>query len=103
MRNLFKYNERSHGHTTHIRDLFSIYKNRLQIPPKRIVVDFVEVVEVVVGIKIDPLHCRYNPNTRTITVSSSGMIRNEVLLQAPEILSTLEKRLGKKNTPQSIL
>ena len=87
----------------HISNLFLVYKQRLKAPEQSVINEVVDVVKEVTGISISKSNCRYNTHTRTISLQTSGMIKNQVQFHVPEILTILEQRLGRKNTPHSIV
>lgn len=87
----------------HISNLFLVYKQRLKAPEQSVITEVVGVVKDVTGISISKSNCRYNTHTRTVSLQTSGMVKDQIRFHTPEILTVLEKRLGKQNTPHSIL
>jgi len=87
----------------HISNLFLVYKQRLKAPEQSVITEVVGVVKEVTGISISKSNCRYNTHTRTVSLQTSGMVKDQIRFHTPEILTVLEKRLGKQNTPHSIL
>ncbi len=89
--------------TRHIADLFAVYKKRLRAPERSVVLEVVVAIEEVVGVKVSDSQCRYNAHTRTVSLQVSGMIKDQVRMRAPEILTKLERKLGKRSCPQAII
>lgn len=87
----------------HITNLFEKYKKTLRAPQKSVVEAFKKATEEVVGIELDSRHLSYSPPTKTLSLTISGPIKTEVLLRKKELLTHVEKNLGKKNTPTTIL
>jgi len=86
-----------------IGDLFEKYKNKLQAPQATVVNGFIEVVEKEFDYHIQKHLCTYSPHSKTISLSISGPVKTEILLNQNLILTELSKKIGEKNTPKQIL
>ena len=86
-----------------MRDLFSKYKNTLIAPQKTVELETVRVVGELLGLKLNEDSVSYTVSTRTVYIQVSGMIKQEIKIKTPSILSELKKRLGNKNAPVAIL
>lgn len=87
----------------HLSELFEVYKKRLRAPQRSVTKEAQKVIEEVTGIKVLETQCRYDPKSRVLTLLLPGVAKQEVLLQAPKVLTVLEKRLGVHSTPHSLL
>ena len=87
----------------HITNLFEKYKKTLKAPQKTVIDAFKKAAQEVVGFEIKPQHLSYSPQTKTITLSISGLQKSEILLKKKEILTRVEKIIGKRNSPTTIL
>ena len=84
-------------------DLFAVYKKRLQAPQRSVVAEACKVINEVVQIEVSPSQCRYETKSRTLVLTTPSALKQEILLHAPEILHTLENRLGAQNTPHAMV
>lgn len=91
------------AHLVRMGTLFDRYKNRLRAPEGSVILMFKEVVHDLYNIDIPKKYLRYSPDTHTLTVLGSGVLRQELQLRQEEILSHLQGRLGDKNIPKIIL
>ena len=87
----------------HVRDLFAVYKNKLRAPEKSVVVVVIAVIDEVVGIQVPVTQCRYNIRTRTISLHTSGVVKDRIRLHTSEILTILESKLGTQSCPHIIM
>lgn len=87
----------------HITNLFEKYKKNLVAPQKTVIDAFQKATQEVVGIELKTHHLSYSPHTKTLSLSVSGTIKTEIFLRKKEVLTHIEKNLGKKNTPTTIL
>lgn len=100
---LFKpHNKRGQG-IVHVSDLFKKYTQTLHAPQGIVITAFIVAVEEVCGATLTKKHCLYNPNTRTLTVQASGMIKTEITLHKKDILRMMRDTIGEKNLPKDIL
>ncbi len=86
-----------------VSDLFSKYKQILKAPQGSFVTAFIEVVDEIFHIKLQKNQCSYSPQTKTLSLRGSGMIKSEILLQKKKILSGMVEKLGEKSSPKEIL
>lgn len=95
--------ERKKEGVVHITNLFEKYKKTLRAPQKSVIDAFKKAAEEVVGVELKTHHTSYSPHTKTLSLSVSGPVKTEILLRKKEILTHIEKNLGRKNTPTTIL
>jgi hypothetical protein len=86
-----------------VSDLFLKYKQILKAPQGSVVSAFIEVVEDMFHITLKKHQCSYSPQTKTLSLQTSGMIKSEILLQKKKILTHMAEKLGEKSTPKEIL
>ncbi len=86
-----------------VADLFLKYKQILKAPQGSVVTAFIEVVEDLFHITLEKHQCSYSPQTKTLSLRVSGMIKSEILLQKRKILLRMAEKLGEKSTPTEIL
>lgn len=91
------------GDIKKVGDLFEKYRRTLIAPERTVITTFTEVVEEVLGFHIVPENVRYNPATRTLSITGGGPVRTEIQMRKDEILAHLRGRLGDRNAPQTIL
>jgi hypothetical protein len=86
-----------------ISGLLEVYKKRLRAPQKTVIAAFCEAVLQVASITIEPRLVRYIPTTRTINISASGVLKQEIKMREQAILMQVVKDIGEKNSPQHIM
>jgi hypothetical protein len=91
------------GEVVAVKDLFSKYKNTLIAPQSTVELELIRVVGEVIGITLKESQVSYTVSTRTLSLTASGMIKQEVKLREKEVLKELARRLGSKNAPQAII
>lgn len=92
----------SRGELKKLSSLFDKYKERLIAPESTIVDAFIDVAADL-GLKLGKENVRYQPMTRTLSISSAGMLRSEIKLREQELLLHLTGRLGQRNAPKKII
>ncbi len=86
-----------------VSDLFTKYKQVLRAPQRTVVHTFCEVLTSHYGITVPYERCTYNTKTKTLTLTTSGIVKTEVIRHKKDILKILEELLGKKSAPEQIL
>ncbi|QQR64729.1 hypothetical protein IPH92_04170 [Candidatus Kaiserbacteria bacterium] len=100
---LFKpHNKRGQG-IVHVSDLFKKYTQTLRAPQGIVVTAFIVAVEEVCGATLTKNNCTYNPDTHTLSVHASGMIKTEITLHKKEILRVMRDTISEKSLPKNIL
>ena len=87
----------------HVSDLFKKYTQTLRAPQGIVVTAFIVAVEEVCGATLSKNHCTYNPDTHTLAVHASGMIKTEITLHKKDILQVMKDTIGEKSLPKDIL
>lgn len=95
--------KKERGEIKRVGDLFEKYRRTLIAPQRTVVVTFCEVVEEVMGYKLDPKRVKYTPHTKTLSIIGGGPLRSEVQMRKDELLAHMKGRLGEKNAPAAIL
>ena len=90
------------GEITKVSDLFEKYKLVLKAPQGTVVKEFVEVVQDLLGIKIDRKYIKYSVSTKTISLTAPSALKQEIALHKDEIVIHLKARLGEKSAPKII-
>ena len=85
-----------------VSDLFKKYAQTLRAPQKTVINTFIAVIKDLFQIDIKPEHCSYTVNTQTLSLSISGMLKTEILLQKQLILSRMAETLGERSVPKDI-
>ena len=85
-----------------IGSLFERYKTRIKAPQATVEKEFVQVIKDVAGFHIKFEQVVYTPNTRTISLQVSSIIKSELTLKQQVIFQELENRLGKDGCPKVI-
>lgn len=86
-----------------VSDLFDKYKKRLVAPEASVINAFVEVVEDLLDLKIDPKQLKYNTSTKVLVMNLNSQLKTEIKINQKEIISHLKGRLGEKNAPNTLL
>lgn len=95
--------KKQRGEIRRVGDLFEKYRRTLIAPQRTVIVTFCEVVEEVVGYKLDPKKVKYAPHTKTLSLIGGGPLRSELHMRREELLAHMKGRLGEKNSPAAIL
>lgn len=85
-----------------LSSLFDAYKKRFKAPQASVVQCFIEVVDEVVGIQLPTEKVTYKTYDRTIILTVSSVLKQEVLLHQEELLAHVKARLGSENSPKAI-
>ncbi|MCB9810735.1 MAG: hypothetical protein H6779_02810 [Candidatus Nomurabacteria bacterium] len=91
------------GEIVAVKDLFEKYRRTLQAPQKTVELEAVRVIGEISGLKLTEKQVKYTPASRTLAITASSLIKQELRFHCQAILEELKKRLGTKNAPQSIL
>lgn len=91
------------GEITPLKDLFKKYRNTLIAPQKTVEMEMIRVIGEVIGITLKESQVAYTVSTRTLSISASGMIKQEVKINNKLILAELKKQLGAKGCPLQII
>lgn len=91
------------GDAKKISDLFAKYKNTLVAPESSVVEAFIEVVDDMFGIEIPKKNIRYQPSTKTLSLTGNSALKSEIKIKEKEVINHLKGRLGPKNAPKAIL
>jgi protoporphyrinogen oxidase len=86
-----------------VSNLFDKYKKTLRAPQKTVINTFIEVVQELYGMTVRPDQCAYSPQSQTLTLRASGMLKTEVRLGKKHIINYMREKLGEKNAPKEIL
>ena len=90
------------GEITKVSDLFEKYKTILKAPQGTVVKEFVEVVQDLLGFKIDRKYIKYSVTSKTISLTAPSALKQEISLHKNEIMLHLKARLGEKSAPKII-
>ncbi len=88
------------GEITKVSDLFEKYKTILKAPQGTVVKEFVEVVQDLLGIKIDRKFIKFSVTTKTLSLTAPSALKQEIALHKDEIILHLKARLGEKSAPK---
>jgi hypothetical protein len=91
------------GEVKKISALFDKYKEILFAPEGVVIDGFLEVVDDLLGFKLDKKKVRYTPSTKTLVFLGAGTLKSEIRLREQEILTHLTGRIGEKNSPRKII
>ena len=91
------------GEVTAIKDLFAKYKTTLRAPQKTVEIETIRVVGELLGITLKEDQVSYTVSSRILYIKAPSIVRQEVQLKNSAILAELQKRLGVKSAPTSIL
>jgi hypothetical protein len=91
------------GELTNLSALFAKYKESIRAPQQTVIDATVEVIDEVLGIRLDATKCRYTVSTRTLSTGAQALIKQEITKRHDEILAHVKGRLGEKSAPTLIL
>lgn len=91
------------GELKRVSSLFEKYKKTLVAPESSVIEVFLEVLDDVLGIRIEKSKVRYVPGTKTLSIQGLGSLRSEIKMHEKEIMNHLKGRLGEKSAPKKIL
>jgi hypothetical protein len=91
------------GELIKLNALFDKYKNHFKAPQQSVIDGSVDIIEDVLGFKIDAKKCTYTVSTRTLATGAPALIRQEIARHQPEIIAHLKGRLGEQNAPYRVL
>ena len=85
-----------------INDLFLKYKKILKAPQGIVITTCIEVLHDMFHITLTKEQFLYKPNSKTLSINTSGIIKSEIILKKKLILKQLEVQLGEKSAPKEI-
>jgi hypothetical protein len=91
------------GEIVAIKDLFAKYRNTLQAPQKTVEIEAIRVIGEITNLSLKEGQLEYVVSSRVLSIKASSLIKQEIKLKQNQILAELKKRLGAKNSPQTIL
>lgn len=87
----------------HINPLVERYKRILRAPQGSVVNVFCLVAKEEFGVVLKKEHVSYNSTTKTLSLSTPGPAKSEILLYKETLLQKCAEVLGEKNTPKHII
>ena len=96
-------NEEIHKGPVAIGALFEKYKKRLRPPQGVVISAFCAVVSSELGITLSEREIRYNVYSRTVSVTTFGPQKTEILLNKGRILGLCRDILGDLGAPEQII
>ncbi len=91
------------GEITAVKDLFEKYRKTLQAPQKTVELEAIRVIGEITNLKLKEEQVSYTVSTRVLSVNAPSLIKQELKIKHNSIIDELKKRLGVKNSPQTIL
>ena len=88
------------GEIVKVSTLFDKYKTILQAPQGTVVKEFIEVINDLLGVKIDRKYIKYSVTSKTLSLTAPSAVKQEIALHKAEILLHLKARLGEKSAPK---
>jgi site-specific recombinase len=61
------------------------------------------VMSDIVPIAVDESMLHYTVATRTLSITAPSLVKQRLLIQAPEILTRLERELGAQSCPRALV
>lgn len=86
-----------------ISDLFDRYKNRLRAPQKTVTTIAQQIIAQSIGITLTDKQISYTPATRILYINAPSILKTEIKTREPHIISELQKALGTRSAPNTIL
>jgi hypothetical protein len=92
-----------HDGAVPISSLFAKYQARLRPPQGVVITAFCAAVEHITKHALARDCVRYNVHTKTVSVSTSGPHKSEILFNKKQILTLCKETLGGNGTPEHIV
>lgn len=86
-----------------IGTLFEKYKKRLRPPQGIVISTFCAVVAAELGVILAPAQMRYSVYSRTLSITTFGPQKSEILLNRARILALCREVLGTLGAPEHIV
>jgi len=86
-----------------VGDLFLKYKLVFKPPQATVEKAFIEVVKEVLGFDLDIKMIKYNVGNRTLGLTVPSILKTEVKFKQKIILEKMSIKLGKGNSPETII
>lgn len=86
-----------------IKDLLSVYKERMRPPQDSVIRAFQAATREVCRIELPRSAVKYSPASKTIALTIAGPHKTEILLQKKNLLAWCKKELGPKGAPEHIV
>lgn len=86
-----------------IGDLFEKYRLHIKAPQKSVERESILVVKKITNFDLTEEQVIYTPATRTLYIKAPSILKSELQLHYPVILKELALKLGKVNSPNTIL
>ena len=83
--------------------LFEKYQKTLKPPQGSVIATCIEVIEGLCGYTLKKEQCVYKPQSRTLSIQVTGIVKTEIILKKKEILKLTQEKLGEFNAPKDIL
>jgi hypothetical protein len=91
------------GEIVAVKDLFEKYRKTLQAPQKTVEVEAIRVIGELTHITLKEHQVLYTVSSRVLAINAPSLMKQEIKMKQAEVLSELKKRLGVKNSPQTVL
>lgn len=86
-----------------IKDLFASYRVRLRAPESSVVRAAAVVMSDIAPLPVEESMLSYTVATRTLAISAPSLLKQRLLIAAPEILARLETELGPQSCPRALV
>lgn len=86
-----------------IGGLFEKYKKLLKPPQSSVEKAFQRILEETTNFTLTTDQITYTVSTKTLYIQAPSIIKSEIQLKKPQLLSLLAKELGVENCPKTIL
>lgn len=95
--------EEKHNGAVAIGTFFEKYKKHLRPPQGIVISTFCAVVASELGVTLAPMQMRYSVYSRTLSLTTFGPQKSEILFNKARILALCRKSLGENGAPQHIV
>jgi hypothetical protein len=79
------------------------YKGLLKPPQASVEKECIVIIKSLTGMELNPQQVSYTVATRTLVLKTPSLIRSELMMQRQAILKELQRQLGEKNAPLTII
>jgi len=91
------------GSVRGIKDLLSVYKERMRPPQDSVIKVFQSIVLKECGIDLARTAVKYSPASKTIALTIAGPHKTEILLRKKQLLALCARELGPKGAPEHLV
>lgn len=83
-------------------NLLERYKKHLKPPQASVEKECIDIIKDLCGLVVQPHQVSYSVSTKTLHIKTPSIVRSELVMKYPDIMTELKRRLG-ESAPQMIV